>query len=421
MYEKGLRKKGIWECADVEMALFSFASKVIGASRQTQILLQLSNQLHILQILPTLLRLLRRLVHLSRRLFDERHRARRTVEGVISIQGLAPRALPGLERGIHPVGRVIDEPGVLQQLPLDIRAGQVNIHLRHRAVLLPAGDEPELHLREPLLLAVAPGQIGEPGVADGVRVNRFRHPEFPGNVLQLVLNRPDTHAPGRVPIPPGGHKERGVCVRTERVRVDPGLQIRHGADQPEAPHPGLAVHDHHRTVAVELDVADVEAQEFPDPGARVPHEHDQRAVTRLVADIDEPDDVLAGDQLVDGEMLARTPHPDVTEEFLLPVGDKPAEEELQFEDVALQGEGADGRSSFDEVVFQPLRACLLCVAELAPGEEGVDPPDLRIDGLLLQLLELEVANVLFEIRFIDRIEVLQFLYHIHWQPFSRRG
>jgi len=33
MYEKGLRKKGIWECADVEMALFSFASKAIGASR----------------------------------------------------------------------------------------------------------------------------------------------------------------------------------------------------------------------------------------------------------------------------------------------------------------------------------------------------------------------------------------------------
>lgn len=33
MYAKGLRKKGIWECADVEMALFSFASKVIGALR----------------------------------------------------------------------------------------------------------------------------------------------------------------------------------------------------------------------------------------------------------------------------------------------------------------------------------------------------------------------------------------------------
>jgi len=32
MYARGLRKKGIWECADVEMALFSFASKVIGAS-----------------------------------------------------------------------------------------------------------------------------------------------------------------------------------------------------------------------------------------------------------------------------------------------------------------------------------------------------------------------------------------------------
>ena len=33
MYARGLRKKGIWECADVEMALFSFASKAIGASR----------------------------------------------------------------------------------------------------------------------------------------------------------------------------------------------------------------------------------------------------------------------------------------------------------------------------------------------------------------------------------------------------
>jgi len=33
MYARGLRKKGIWECADVEMALFSFASKVIGTSR----------------------------------------------------------------------------------------------------------------------------------------------------------------------------------------------------------------------------------------------------------------------------------------------------------------------------------------------------------------------------------------------------
>ena len=258
-------------------------------------------------------------------------------------------------------------------------------------------------------------------MTDGVGVNRFRHPKFPGDVLQLVLNRPDTHAPGLVPIPPGGHEERGVCVRTERVRVDPGLQIRHGADQAEAPHPGLAVHDHHRTVAVELDVADVEVQEFPDSGAGVPHEHDQCPVARLVADIHEPDDILAGDQLVDGEMLARTPHPDVTEKFLLPVRDKPAEEELQFEDVALQGEGADRRSSLDEVVFQPLRACLLCVAELAPGEEGVDPPDLRIDGLLLQLLELEVANVLLDVRFIDRIEVLQFLYHTHWQPFSRRG
>ncbi len=33
MYARNLRKKGIWECADVEMALFSFASKAIGASR----------------------------------------------------------------------------------------------------------------------------------------------------------------------------------------------------------------------------------------------------------------------------------------------------------------------------------------------------------------------------------------------------
>jgi len=33
MYARGLRKKGVWECADAEMALFSFASKVIGASR----------------------------------------------------------------------------------------------------------------------------------------------------------------------------------------------------------------------------------------------------------------------------------------------------------------------------------------------------------------------------------------------------
>lgn len=33
MYARGLRKRGVWECADVEMALFSFASKVIGASR----------------------------------------------------------------------------------------------------------------------------------------------------------------------------------------------------------------------------------------------------------------------------------------------------------------------------------------------------------------------------------------------------
>ncbi|MCK8517691.1 hypothetical protein [Methanoculleus sp. 7T] len=33
MYTRGLRKKGIWECADVEMALFSFASKAIGTSR----------------------------------------------------------------------------------------------------------------------------------------------------------------------------------------------------------------------------------------------------------------------------------------------------------------------------------------------------------------------------------------------------
>jgi len=33
MYARGLRKKGIWECADVEMALFSFASKVIRQSR----------------------------------------------------------------------------------------------------------------------------------------------------------------------------------------------------------------------------------------------------------------------------------------------------------------------------------------------------------------------------------------------------
>jgi len=32
MYENGLRKKGIWECADVEMALFSFASKALGGS-----------------------------------------------------------------------------------------------------------------------------------------------------------------------------------------------------------------------------------------------------------------------------------------------------------------------------------------------------------------------------------------------------
>jgi hypothetical protein len=31
MYEMGLRKKGIWECADVEMAMFSFVSRLLSA------------------------------------------------------------------------------------------------------------------------------------------------------------------------------------------------------------------------------------------------------------------------------------------------------------------------------------------------------------------------------------------------------
>ena len=258
-------------------------------------------------------------------------------------------------------------------------------------------------------------------MADRVRVNRFRHPKFPGDILQLVLNRPDTHAPRLVPIPPGGHEEWGVCVRTEWVHIDPGLDVRHGADQTEPPHPGLAVDDHHRTVTVELDVADVKAKEFADPGTGVPHEHDQRSVARLIADIDEPDDVLAGDQLVDRKMLARTPHLDVVEDLLLSVRVKPAEEEFQFEDVSLQGEGTDRCFSLEEVVFKPLWVYFFCVAEFAPGEEGIDPPDFRIDGLLLQLLELEVADVILYVYLIDWVEVLQFLYHIHWQPFSRRG
>jgi len=320
------------------------------------------------------------------------------------VQGLAPRALPGLERGIRRIGGVIDEPCVLQQLPLDIRTRQMDIHLRHCAVLLPASDEPEFHLGEPLLPAVAPGQIGKPGMADGVRVNRFCHAEFPGDVLQPVLNSPGTHAPRLVPIPPGGHEEWGVCVRTEWVHIDPGLDVRYGADQTEPPHPGLAGHNHHRTVTVELDVADVEAKEFPDSGAGVPHEHDQCPVARLVTGVDKPDDVLAGDELLHREVPTGLLDLDVLKEILLASLGEPAEEELHFENVPLDREGAAPVLSFNDVILQLFPGDCLCIDEVQVLKERIDAPEFGSDGLLFELFEAKPSDVAFKVLAVDGVQ-----------------
>jgi len=329
------------------------------------------------------------------------------------VQGLAPRALLGFECGVCRIGSVVDESCVFQQLPLDIRTRQMDIHLRHCAILLPAGDKPELHLGEPLLLTIAPGQIGEPRMADRVRVNRFRHPKFPGDILQLVLNRPDTHAPRLVPIPPGGHEEWGVCVRTEWVHIDPGLDVRHGADQTEPPHPGLAVDDHHRTIAVELDVADVEAKEFPDPGAGVPHEHDQRSVARLVAGVDKPDNVLAGDKLLHREVPAGLLDLDVLKEIFLASRGEPAEEEFHFENVPLDRERAAVVLSFNDVVLQLFPGDRLCIDEVQVLKERIDAPEFCPDGLLFELLEAEPSDVAFKVLAVDGVQRFHLVEFVH--------
>jgi len=250
-------------------------------------------------------------------------------------------------------------------------------------------------------------------MADGVRVNRFCHPKFPGDVLQSVLNGPGTHAPGLMPVSPGGHEERCVCIRTEWVHIDPSLDVRHGADQAEPPHPGLAVHDHHRTIAVELDVADVEAQEFADPGAGVPHEHDQRPVTRLVTGVDEPDDVLSGDQLIDREVPAGLLDLDVLKEVFLSSRGEPAEEEFHFEDVPLDREGTALVLSLDDVVFQLFPGDCLCIDEVQVLKERVDAPEFCSDGLLFELLEAEPSDVAFKVLAVDGVQRFHLVEFVH--------
>lgn len=241
-------------------------------------------------------------------------------------------------------------------------------------------------------------------MADGVRVNRFCHAEFLGDVLQPVLNSPGTHAPGLMPVSPGGHEERCVCIRTEWVHIDPGLDVRHGADQAEPPHPGLAGHDHHRTVAIELDVADVEAKEFPYPGTGVPHEHDQCPVARLVAGVDKPDDVLAGDELLHREVPAGLLNLDVLKEIFLSSQGEPAEEEFHFENVPLDRERAAVVLSFNDVVLQLFPGDCLCIDEVQVLKERIDAPEFCFDGLLFELLEAEPSDVAFKVLAVDGIQ-----------------
>jgi len=56
----------------------------------------------------------------------------------------------------------------------------VDTDLRHGAVLLPPGDEPELHFRESLCDAIGPYEIRKPGVPDGMGVNGFGDIQFFG-------------------------------------------------------------------------------------------------------------------------------------------------------------------------------------------------------------------------------------------------
>ena len=382
-------------------------------STPPQILLQPLQQ-HLIFITP--LRLIRGLLQLQHRMFVECHRTPCTINRIKGIHRPAAGALHRLQRG-RALHIDIDEARVLQHLPLDVTAGEVDVDLRHGAVLLPAGDEPELHLRETLRGAIGPHEISKPGVPDGMGVNRFGDVQLFGEVLEPVFHGPAAQPSGRSTIGPRGYEEGGCGVVPERVDVHPGLQVGDRPDEPEPAHPSLASDDDDRTVFVELDVADVEVEEFGYAGPGVPHEHDEGPVPWLFADFDEPGDVGSADELIDGEVPAGFFYFDVLKEFLFLLRVEPPEEEFDLKDVALEGEGADGLSPLDEVVLNIFLGELHGITVAGVTEKGKDSPDLGADGCLFELFEFEVADVAFEVFAVGRVETLhevEFLVaHIH--------
>lgn len=327
-------------------------------------------------VFVALLRLLGLLLHLVGGVFSEGHRARPAVEGVVGVHGLAPGALPRFE--CDGPGRFVagHKARLLQHFLLDVAAGEVDVDLGHGGVPLPPGDDAQLHLGKALLR-----KVGEAGVAEGVGVDGFGDAGPAGDGLEGVLDGcygqpfcPDTVAVI-------GREEGGVGVVSQGVLVDPGLEFGGGGDETDASPPGLAVHDDHGTVAVELDVPDVEGDDLADAGAGVPHQHQEGAVAGSVADVDEFLDVGAGKKAVGREFGDVAVHLDVLEEVGLDVfAGEPPDEESQFEDLAVDGDGAAGLPSPDEVVLDVVLGDGDGVFEVDGLEEGISAPEFCLDG-----------------------------------------
>ena len=67
------------------------------------------------------------------------------------------------------------------------------------------------------------------------------------------------------------------------MNVEPELKVRYTIDKSQTPAAGLSVDDDDCTVTIELDMADIEREDFTYPAARVPQEHDDGPIALVVA------------------------------------------------------------------------------------------------------------------------------------------
>ena len=141
------------------------------------------------------------MVHLQHSLFVECHRTPCTINRIKGVHRPAAGAHHRLQRG-RALHIDIDEACVLQHLSLNVAAGEVDVNLRHGAVLLPSGDEPELHLRESLRGAIGPHQVGKPGVPDGMGMYWFGDVQLFGEVFEPVFHGPAVQATGCASVGP---------------------------------------------------------------------------------------------------------------------------------------------------------------------------------------------------------------------------